>query len=964
MAHSCPILILQDGRILWGNPAALRFYGYALDELTAIPEVQVRTVNTSLIPAGHDSVETIERHRLGNDRLAAVHINASYVRFHSKEPPCVLAFIHDYQAQLHQEAHLQKLERNKVVLAGLHQLIFEQINEQDLWDRACEWLAEKSPFQRVWIAALGHVQPHTLDVLAYYEIGVPDSKDYMAPTRLSGAQLPFFQALDEGKTVTFMCKRNQGPFLAEADSGLLNNPEEQMIAAPICFHNQQWGVIVAASPLSDAPLTSDDVALFNDCSMGISVGFSSLHDRHSRQDTLRRYYDLYRLFTLSLVSSESLCFTKGLDGRYMLVLNAEPILGYSNEEVAGKTTTELFGKAFGDLSAKFEKQIFKTGIAHQGEFSLPTKHGVRRQLWVSENLFRNERGDVIGFCGVVRNVTSQKEVETQLRANEERLRSLRKLSDREFSSEQDFICFAMGELMRLTSAPRACFNLVEDDYILPQIFSYDRLSGLTKPVVPLSPKVANRFSEQSTDSAQLILDNDLTNTCVSEIFGVSTMAFNHHACVRIHDDENKLVAICGVLGREAPYSDADVRQIRLFVNNMWNILQRRQKTQGMAVMQTAIDQSVNIVVLLDHTRTIIYLNDAFERTLGYKASDFMGLSVHTAFVRERVENADGVNTLRQALQNGHSWSGELIFSRPGGDKVLTTASLAPLRDTNGNVSHFIVQLHDITEATRLRMQLVQSQKLETLGKLSSGIAHDFNNLLQVINGCSEILLTGIKPGDHSYKELYEIFKAGMLAKDLTSQLLSFGRGAPNRQVKLLINALVRDLEILLKRLFPKRIAFKAELSELPEIYGDITQINQVIMNLCINARDAISNAGSVTLTTELRTVPAQKAESFGMTAGAEAVVISVMDNGCGMPPEIAYHIFEPFFSTKKKGQGTGLGLSTVYGVVKAHSGHIEVDSTVGVGTTFRVWLPVTTPQDIAMADHQSPDGPPLPEKHF
>ena len=247
---------------------------------------------------------------------------------------------------------------------------------------------------------------------------------------------------------------------------------------------------------------------------------------------------------------------------------------------------------------------------------------------------------------------------------------------------------------------------------------------------------------------------------------------------------------------------------------------------------------------------------------------------------------------------------------------------------------------DMTDQRKLEAQFAQSQKMQAVGQLAGGVAHDFNNLLTAIIGFSDLLLLKHKPGDPSFSELMQIKQNANRAAGLTRQLLAFSRRQTLRPQVLELPLIVDDLTVLLKRMIGEKNTLTVEHGRnIWPVRADVVQLEQVIINLVVNARDAMPNGGAITIrTSNVEHSDAAQLNFEGMTA-ADYVLIDVQDTGTGMSPEIIEKIFEPFFTTKELGKGTGLGLSTVYGIVKQTEGFIYPVSTVGVGTTFKIFLP-------------------------
>ncbi|MEP7241586.1 MAG: ATP-binding protein, partial [Devosia sp.] len=247
---------------------------------------------------------------------------------------------------------------------------------------------------------------------------------------------------------------------------------------------------------------------------------------------------------------------------------------------------------------------------------------------------------------------------------------------------------------------------------------------------------------------------------------------------------------------------------------------------------------------------------------------------------------------------------------------------------------------DMTEQRKLEAQFAQGQKMQAVGQLAGGVAHDFNNVLTAIIGFSDLLLLKHKPGDPSFADLMSIKQSANRAAGLTRQLLAFSRRQTLRPQILEVPTNIDDLTVLLKRLIGEQITLSVDHAQgIWPIKADLVQLEQVVVNLVVNARDAMPNGGNIGIRT--RNVREAESTEFGYTGmpPADYVLIEVEDSGTGMSPEIMEKIFEPFFSTKELGKGTGLGLSTVYGIIKQTGGFIYPESELGRGTTFRIFLP-------------------------
>jgi nitrogen-specific signal transduction histidine kinase/CheY-like chemotaxis protein len=267
-------------------------------------------------------------------------------------------------------------------------------------------------------------------------------------------------------------------------------------------------------------------------------------------------------------------------------------------------------------------------------------------------------------------------------------------------------------------------------------------------------------------------------------------------------------------------------------------------------------------------------------------------------------------------------------------------NIAPVRDALGEVTHFIATKQDVTEHKQLGQQLIQAQKMEAVGRLAGGVAHDFNNLLTIINGYAALLSEETSTEDPRRARLKEILMAGERAASLTRQLLAFSRRQVLEPRVLNLNSVLADIEKMLRRLIGEDVELVSTLKpDVGRVKVDPGQIEQVIMNLALNARDAMPEGGKLLIETSNVEIDEKYVRSHSPMMPGKYVMVAVSDTGCGMDLDTQAHIFEPFFTTKEEGRGTGLGLATVYGIVKQSGGFIWVYSEPGRGSTFKIYLP-------------------------
>jgi len=373
-----------------------------------------------------------------------------------------------------------------------------------------------------------------------------------------------------------------------------------------------------------------------------------------------------------------------------------------------------------------------------------------------------------------------------------------------------------------------------------------------------------------------------------------------------------------------------LRAFRFAIERNRMVQELKTKTRELQVnevlFRTIIEKNADAILILDGGRLIRFANPAAERLFGKDAKTLQG--GHFGF---RLDERDATEIL--------------IPRREGGE---TAVEMRLVRIEWKGQPAYLVTLRDVTESRRAREalreseeQLRQSQKMEAIGRLAGGIAHDFNNLMTVVIGYSELALGRLPAGNEDVrKAIEEVRKSGERAARLTCQLLAFSRRQVLKPKVLNLNTVVSEMDKILRRLIGEHIELNTHLAEdLWSVKADPSQLEQVIINLAVNARDAMMDGGRLTLETANVELDEAYAEKRSVVSPGSYVMVAMSDTGHGIPTEIRERVFDPFFTTKETGQGTGLGLSTVYGIVKQSGGYVWVYSEVGTGTTFKIYLP-------------------------
>jgi len=571
---------------------------------------------------------------------------------------------------------------------------------------------------------------------------------------------------------------------------------------------------------------------------------------------------------------------------------AEKFFGYTADEVIGRTVMEMHLKE--NVDPERLQRVIEI-VRNTGEYyyfiTQDTAEGPRYIESRIGGIFGSE-GALTGFSLFSRDITGRKLAEEALIESENNLRAL-------FSSMTDIVFEMDYDGMYVNIAPTS-----------PELMFNPPDSMIGKTLHEVFPKPeADRFL------AFIRRSLDEGRTCSIEypmVIEDRTLWFE---------------------GKATPKTDKTV----LYIAH--DITAGKLAEEDRVRLTSAIEQSSEIIEITDSEAVILYVNPAYEKITGYSREEVIGLNPRLLQSGEHDE--DFYREMWATLTSGNTWSGRLVNRRKDGVLYTEDATISPVRDAAGEIINYVAVKRDITEDIKQEEQLLQSHKMEAVGELAGGIAHDFNNLLQVISGFTEMALSQIPDTHPAHGSIREVETAGNRAKILTSQLLAFSHQQIINPVNLDLNDIITGLLKMLHRVIGEHIkcVFTPETETSP-VNGDRGQLEQVMLNLCINSRDAMPDGGEITIRTQRTLLDDDFVKANPWASPGSFVLLSVTDTGTGIDEKTMDRMFDPFFTTKEIGRGTGLGLSTAYGIVMQHDGHIRVESREGIGTTFRIYLPL------------------------
>ncbi len=572
------------------------------------------------------------------------------------------------------------------------------------------------------------------------------------------------------------------------------------------------------------------------------------------------------------------------------------LYGLSPTEVVADATP-IFSRVHPEDVPRVQQAILEsaqTGLAWQQDYRF--EHPQKGQIWIEgHSKPKTEPDGSVLWVGFVHDVTARKRAEELLRQSEARFRTLFLKSPVAYHSLDEQGCFAEvnDRLCELVGYPREELIGVPAMFLLPNS-DRDRVRTAFANFLQ-SEKRSCEFVILRRDGARLVVRQD------GYVQRDGSGRFVRTHCV-LHD-----------------------------------LTEQRKAEAELRLQSAALEAAANAIVITDPTGVIEWCNPAFTQISGFSSAEAKTRSLGE-LVRSGEQSRGFYKQMWDTILSGKAWHGELQNRRKDGSRYPEQMSITPLFDENRRITHFIAIKQDISEQKRLEALLLRTQRLESIGRLASGIAHDLNNVLTPML-MAPLMLRSVIDDPIVLQIIDSIDSSAQRGAAIIKQLLTFSRGLPGEKIPLRLRIIARDMVKLIEQTFPKNITLRTRLDrDVWPVLGDATQIHQVLMNLCVNSRDAMPKGGTLTVALESTVLTEQTAQEHGVRPGAYAVLL-VEDTGMGISATDLDRIYDPFFTTKPLGEGTGLGLSTALGIVKSHHGVILVESTPHKGTTFRVLLP-------------------------
>jgi PAS domain S-box-containing protein len=654
-------------------------------------------------------------------------------------------------------------------------------------------------------------------------------------------------------------------------------------------------------------LLSSSPLVIGDLSVGVTFTAVDITASKQAERELREREERYRSLIDLAVDGILLCSHEGIivDGNAAMCT----LLGMERSAFIGQHLTTLpfdDPRATADLLLADHLQREQTSIC---ERMLTLADGCQRSLEMRTTLMPDG-----SYQSIFRDITERKRTEQALRESEEK--------------------FALA----FAASPDAVnINRLADGLYVEVNSGFSELTGYTREEVVGTTSLQLGLWHDPADRQRMVEELQANGYCE-----------NLEAVFRRQDGScgTGLMSARPILLNGIPHLISITR----------DITRRKQAEADLERLKVAIEQAGEAVVITDVAGAILYANPAFSDATGYTREEV--LQQNPRILKSGEHDEVFYQELWGTIASGRTWSGRVVNKKKDGTLYTEEATISPVFDQQGNIVNYVAIKRDITAQLKLEAQYLQAQKMESVGRLTGGVAHDFNNILAVITGYCEMAMAKAAPGQPVYSDLERIHEAALRSADIIRQLLAFSRKQAIIPRDIDLNEMVAGMLKMLQRMVGEGVELIwSPAANLPMIKMDPAQIDQILANLCVNGRDALDGSGTITLrTARMQLDAAYCAGQNGIIPGTY-VVLTVTDNGCGIEPEVREKIFEPFFTTKGL-LGTGLGLSTVYGIVKQNHGHVEVRSEPGQGATFLVYLPARDTRSLPVME-QALESPPM-----
>ncbi|TAM45864.1 MAG: PAS domain S-box protein [Acidobacteria bacterium] len=769
--------------------------------------------------------------------------------------------------------HLSRLYRT---ISEINQLIVREKEPRRLLAEVCRIVVEQGEFRMAWVGLADRAAGVATPVASCGAGADFADEPGASPGAAAGALRPATRAVRDQRTVV-VDDTETDPTFAPWRKAAAARGFRSCAAVPFRIGGEVRGVIAVYASVPGA-FTGEVVPLFQEVAGDLGHALAAIETERALRKREFELNESQRLAHVGCWDWDVARDTIWWSDEYYRIYGLEP--GGPTPNYAEHLNA--YRPESAERLDAAVRRAMETGEPY--EIDLELARPTERTRWIAARgePWRDGAGTVRGLRGTVQDITARRLAEETLRRSEEKYRTIF-----EESFDGLFITSPEGRIVDMNRKGIAMFGYA------------------TKEEVQSLDLVRDVYADPADRERILAL---------VRAHGVA----EYEVVVKKKSGE-KMITRCSLV----PVRDG-AGAVTFFRGIVRDITSRRRLEEAMRRSATAIEQLSESVVVTDPNGVIEYVNPAFSRVTGYNREEAVGRNPR--ILKSGKQPPEFYREMWAILLRGEVWHGHIVNRRKDGTLFEEDVTISPVRDDRGAIAHYVAVKRDVTQEIALEAQLRQSQKMDAVGRLAGGIAHDFNNLLQAMLSHTQLLQRAPEQARADLAELEAQIRRGAA---LTRQLMLFSRREEARREPLDLGAVVAEAGKLLRRLVRENVEVVVEAPERPVITAaDRGQLDQVLMNLALNAADAMPNGGRLTIRTG--------------TAADEAW-LAVQDTGCGIPESVRDKVFEPFFTTKPAGHGTGLGLSVVHGIVTDHGGRIELESEVGAGTTFRIVLPRAAP---------------------
>jgi PAS domain S-box-containing protein len=813
------------------------------------------------------------------------------------------------------EEEISGLYRLYAVLSQVNKMIVRTGSREELFEAVCRTAVEYGKLKIAWI---GWLDSATRAVQPVAHWG--DDHGWLSRMRVSAGdgpegQGPSGMAIRGGKTSVCNDLVNDSRMLpwreAAADLGIRG-----VAAVPIRFRGEVCGAL-AVYVAEPHFFREKEIDLLEEVGMDLSYALDNLEREEQRkraEEALHENEERLRSITSAVVDAIVMLDDQGRITFWNEA--AETMFGLAREEALGKDLHETLTPAcYREAQRSGFDKLRQTGqgcvLGKMLELTALHRDGHEFPVELSVASVRLQAR--LQLVGIIRDISARKEAEKALRDSEERCSTL---------------VNGMKDILYGVSADGRV------DFISPQVhtYGYSEAEVLGKHFTDFAlPEDLPRITR---DFQHTIATGEETMCSFRFRTKEGTIRWFEEVGRALRDTAGNIIGLTGMLR---------------------DITERRQTEDHIREQAALLQATRDAIIVWELERGVQFMNSAAEELTGQKLAEVRGAGLPQV-LRPRSELA--LRAALQAVTEQGAWTGALTLRTAEGKEKDLDSRWSVLLDANGKPRSVLITCNDITEKKRLEAQYLRAQRLESVGTLASGVAHDLNNILSPIFMGANLLKENLEEAE--IREIIGmILDSAHRGSETVKQLLTFARGTGSQQGPVQPRHLVKEIVRLLQQTFPKNIQIYTDYAQDPAtVLADPSQIHQVMMNLCVNARDAMPEGEVLFITIENKTLDPSSVNIHPKARPIAYVVFKVSDSGTGIAPEILDRIFDPFFTTKLMGQGTGLGLATVLGIVDNHGGFVLVESQPGAGTTFQVYIPACAPAESAGGTREPSNVPP------